>query len=261
VVGAGLLAVIGATGFVRRMRRAPDPLVPPSLFASRPFSVTNVATVLLYSSIGVSFFLVAYELQVAAGWSALRAGVALLPATVMMLLFSATSGALSEKIGPRLQLTVGPLVMAAGLLLLARIDEDASWAVDVLPGALAFGLGLVIFVAPLTETVMGSVSPDHVSTASGVNNAIARTAGLAALSVIPVVSGLTDAADPGATTDAFRTSLLIAAIVAAAAAPVSWFGLRQESRATGSVRRLHCAVDAPPLQPDPARCPVPAAGD
>jgi EmrB/QacA subfamily drug resistance transporter len=260
VVGAAVLAVIGAASFVRRMRRAPDPLVPPSLFASRPFSVTNVATVLLYSSIGVSFFLVAYELQVAAGWSALRAGVALLPTTVMMLLFSATSGALSEKIGPRLQLTVGPLVMAAGLLLLARIDEDTSWAVDVLPGAIVFGLGLVIFVAPLTETVMASVSPDRVSTASGVNNAIARTAGLAALSVIPVVSGLTDAADPGTTTDAFRKSLLIAAVVAAAAAPVSWFGLRQHSRATGSARRLHCAVEAPPLQPDPARCRVPAAG-
>ena len=260
VLAAATLAAIAGAGFVRHMRRAPDPLVPPSLFASRAFTVTNLATVLLYSSIGVTFFLVAYELQVAAGWSALRAGVALLPATVLMLLFSASSGSVSEKIGPRAQLTVGPLLMAAGLLLLTRIDGNAEWTTDVLPGATVFGLGLVFFVAPLTETVMASVSPERVSTASGVNNAVARTAGLAALSLIPVVSGLTDAGEPASTTEAFRKSLMIAAIVAAAAAPVSYFGLREESRARRSPRRVHCAVDGPPLQPDPDRCPPVVAG-
>ena len=164
-----------------------------SSFAVRGFTVTNLATVLLYAAIGVAFFLVAYELQVAAGWSALEAGTALLPATVLMLLFSAKSGELGQRIGPRLQLTLGPLLAAAGLVLLARIGPDASWFPDVLPGAIVFGLGLVTFVAPLTATVMGSVDPNEVSIASGVNNAIARTASLAALSVIPVVSGLSDA--------------------------------------------------------------------
>jgi EmrB/QacA subfamily drug resistance transporter len=258
VLAAGLVAVAGMGAFVHRMRHEDDPLVPPSLFQSREFTVTNMATALLYSAIGVSFFLVAYELQVAAGWSALRAGIALMPATILMLLFSAASGELAHRIGPRLQLTVGPVLVAAGLLLLSRLGPDSSWVVDVLPGAVVFGLGLVTFVAPLTATVMGSVDPDQVSIASGVNNAIARTASLAALSVIPVVSGLFDATGPTEVTDAFRTSLVIAAVVAAGAAPLSFIGLDTRMATRRSTRRFHCSVDGPPLQPDPALCPVPA---
>src|SRR5207302_11480730 len=133
VLGGGLIGVAGGALFVRRIMHASDPLVPPALFRSRDFTVTNLATVLLYSAIGVSFFLVAYELQVAAGWSALRAGTALLPATVLMFAFSSASGSLAQRIGPRLQLTVGPLVVGAGLLLLTRIGPSASWTTEVLP--------------------------------------------------------------------------------------------------------------------------------
>jgi EmrB/QacA subfamily drug resistance transporter len=256
VVAGGVVAVVAGGAFVHRMRHAHDPLVPPTLFRSRAFTVSNMATVLLYSAIGLTFFLVAYELQVAAGWTALQAGTALLPTTLLMLVLSARSGALAERIGPRLQLTVGPLLVAAGLLLLARIGPDASWVRDVLPGSLVFGLGLTTFVAPLTSTVMGSVSVDHVSVASGVNNAIARTASLASLSVIPVVSGLTSATDPTGVTDGFRMALMIAAALAALAAPVSFVGLGDHIRSRRSARRLHCAVDGPPLQPDPELCPV-----
>ena len=255
VMGGGVVAALGISAFVRRMRHAHDPLVPPALFRSRAFTVTNLATVLLYSALGVSFFLVAYELQVGVGWSALRAGTALLPATLLMLAFAAKSGALAQRIGPRLQLTVGPLLAAAGLLLLTRVGPHASWLTDVLPGAFVFGLGLVTLVAPLTATVMGSVDPDHVSVASGVNNAIARTASLAALAVVPVVSGLSAAAGPAQVTHAYRVSLVIAAIVAAAAAPLSFVGLRAHVRAGRSARRVYCSVDGPPLQPDPAQCP------
>jgi EmrB/QacA subfamily drug resistance transporter len=255
VLGAGVIAVGGIVAFVRRMLHHHDPLVPPALFRSREFSVTNLATVLLYAALGVSFFLVAYELQVAAGWSALRAGTALLPATVFMLALSAASGSLAQRIGPRLQLTVGPIVVAAGLLLLARIGSDASWTADVLPGAVVFGLGLVTFVAPLTATVMSSVDPDHASVASGVNNAIARTASLAALAVIPVISGLSAATGAAQVTQSFRVSLVIAAAIAAAAAPLSFIGLGAHIRGARTARRLHCAVDGPPLQPDPALCP------
>jgi len=208
--------------------------------------------VLLYSALGVSFFLVSYTLQVAAGWSALQAGVALLPATFLMLVFSASSGALAQRIGPRLQLTVGPLIVAAGLLLLSRIDEDASWLTDVLPGAIVFGIGLVTFVAPLTATVMAAADPDHVSVASGVNNAIARASSLTALAVIPVVSGLTAATDPTELTHAFRQGLLITAIVAAAASPLAFFGLGEHAMAPRTARRIQCNLDGPPLQPD--RC-------
>src|SRR4029453_1726640 len=105
VLGAGAVSVVASAAFVHRMLHASDPLVPPSLFESREFTVANLATVVLYAAIGVSFFLIAYELQVAAGWSALAAGTALLPATVLMLLFSARSGEVAQRIGPRLQLT------------------------------------------------------------------------------------------------------------------------------------------------------------
>jgi EmrB/QacA subfamily drug resistance transporter len=257
VVVAGIVAIAGGAAFVHRMLHAHDPLVPPTLFESREFTVTNMATVLLYAAIGVTFFLVAFELQVGVGWSAMESGTALLPTTLLMLLFSARSGELAQRIGPRLQLTVGPLITAAGLLLLSRVGPGASWASDVLPGSLVVGLGLVTFVAPLTATVMGSVSPDHVSVASGVNNAIARTASLAALSVIPVVSGLTTAVGAADVTDAYRTALLIAAAIAAAAGPLSFVGLSPRVPTRRSARRTYCSVDGPPLQPDPDRCPAP----
>ena len=256
VLGAASIAVAGIVAFVWRMTHHHDPLVPPTLFRSREFTVANLATVLLYGALGVSFFLVAYELQVAAGWSALRAGTALLPATVIMFALSAASGSLAQRIGPRLQLTVGPLVAGAGLLLLARIGPDASWTTDVLPGAVVFGLGLVTFVAPLTATVMSSVDPDHASVASGVNNATARTASLAALAVVPVISGLSVATGAAEVTHAFRLSLVIAAVLAAAAAPLSFIGLSARAQARRTARRVHCAVDGPPLQADPELCPL-----
>jgi MFS family permease len=243
-----LAAVVGIGAFVRRVMEAHDPLVPPSLFRSRDFTVTNLSTFVVYAAIGVTFFLVTYELQVAAGWSAVRAGAALLPATGLMFLLSAQSGALAERIGPRAQLASGPLVIAAGLVMLGRIGPDVSWTAQVLPASLLFGLGLVTFVAPLTATVMGSVGPDHVSVASGVNNAVARTGSLAALCVIPVVAGMTGADGAAEVTLAFRRSLWVAAAVALTAAPVAFFGTRPHVRARRSARRLHCAVDGPPLQ-------------
>jgi MFS family permease len=249
VLGVGALAVVGGVAFVHRMLYADDPLVPPALFRSRAFTVMNLATGLLYGALGVSFFLVAYELQVAAGWTALRAGAALLPVTVLMFVLSAASGSLAQRIGPRLQLTAGPLLTGVGLLLLARIGPGASWAVDVLPGATVFGLGLVTFVAPLTATVMAAADPDHASVASGVNNATARTASLAALAVIPVLSGLSGAVGAAEVTHAFRLSLVIAALVAAGAGPLSFIGLGAHVRGPRSARRVHCAVDGPPLQP------------
>jgi MFS family permease len=255
VVFAGALALGAAGTFVWWILHTHAPLVPPALFRNRTFTVMNLATAVLYAAIGTSFFLVSYELQVAAGWSALAAGTALLPATVLMLVGSAPSGALAQRIGPRLQLTVGPLLAAAGLLLLTRIGPHTTWATDVLPGAFVFGLGLTTFVAPLTATVMASADPDHVSIASGVNNAIARSANLAAIAVIPVVSGLTAAAGAAEVTHSFRLSLLIAASVAAVASPLAFFGLQAHARAARSARATHCAVDGPPLQPDPARCP------
>ena len=132
----------------------------------------------------------------------------------------------------------------------------ADWKTDVLPGAILLGLGLVVFVAPLTATVMGAADADHVSVASGVNNAIARSASLIGLATIPAVAGLTSAVGADAVTDAYRVALVIAAAVAATAGPVMLVGLRRRVRASTSLRPVHCAVDGPPLQPDPHRCHV-----
>ena len=253
--GIGLTAMIA---FVAHLRRTSNPLVPPALFRNRTFTVLNLGTVFLYAAIGLTFFLVAYQLQVAAGWTALGAGVAMLPTTVLMLALSGRSGALAQRIGPRLQLAIGPLLAGAGLLLLTRIGSRPSWATDVLPGALLLGLGLVTFVAPLTATVMAAADPNHVSVASGVNNAIARAASLAGLAVVPVVSGLSSATGAAAITDAYRLALVMAAGLAAFAAPLMVVGLAPHVRSPRTVRRVHCAVDGPPLQPDPRRCPVPS---
>jgi EmrB/QacA subfamily drug resistance transporter len=253
VLAACGVAVVSGIAFVWRMLHTRDPLVPPALFRNRTFTVMNLATLLLYAGLSVSFFLVTYELQVASGWSALQAGVALLPTTILMLLLSARSGALTQRIGPRLQLTVGPLLAGAGLLLLARIGPHASWVTDVLPGSVVFGVGLVTFVAPLTATVMATSDPAHLSVASGVNNAIARAAALAALALIPVLSGLSVAAGPAQVTHSYRLALVIAACLAAAASPLAFLGLRTRIHTRPSCRRLHCAVDGSPLQPDLSR--------
>jgi EmrB/QacA subfamily drug resistance transporter len=259
VVAGLVLAVLLGAAFVRHILRVRDPLVLPSLFRNRTFTVVNIGTFLLYAAIGLTFFLVAYELEVAAHWSALRAGIALLPTTVLMLLFSARSGALAQRIGPRTQLVVGPLLASAGLLMLTRLGPHTSYVADVLPASIVLGLGLVTFVAPLTATVMSAADPDHVSVASGVNNAVARTASLAALAVVPVVSGLTAASGPVAVTHAVRVALVIAAVLAASAGAFMGAALAPRARGARSARRVYCAVDGPPLQPDPNRCPAPGA--
>ena len=241
-----------------RMRHTHDPLVPPALFRSREFTVTNLATVLLYGALGVSFFLVVYELQVGVGLvGAARRAPRCCPATVADVRVLGAVGrarAADRAAAPADRRPVAR--RPAGCCCSPRIGPDASWLADVCPGAVVFGLGLVTFVAPLTATVMGSVDPDHVSVASGVNNAIARTASLAALAVVPVVSGLTAAAGAAQVTHAYRVSLVIAAVVAAAAAPLCFVGLASTSRAAPKrSAATYCSVDGPPLQPDPARCP------
>ncbi|MEY2419473.1 MAG: hypothetical protein QOG90_2153 [Actinomycetota bacterium] len=248
LVVPGVIGAAATAAFVVHIMRVPSPLVPPQLFRNRTFTVINVMTVQLYAAIGVAFFLVAYELQVAATWSALASGTALLPTTLLMIVFSSRSGALGQRIGPRLQLTAGPALAAVGLLLLARIGADPAWLRDVLPGSLVFGLGLVTFVAPLTATVMAAADPDHVSVASGVNNAVARTASLGAIALVPVLAGLTDASGSGEITHAFRVALVIAAGLTASAAITAVVGLQRNVRCGHTARRVHCHLDGPPLQ-------------
>jgi EmrB/QacA subfamily drug resistance transporter len=253
VAGCVLVASTGVM-FVRRVMHAPGALVPSFLFRSRAFTVTNLQTVMLYGALGVAFLVVPYELEAGAGWSALLAGTALLPATILMLLLSQRSGALAQRIGPRAQLSVGPLLTGGGLLLLTRVGPRVTWWADVLPGGIVFGLGLATFVAPLTTTVIGSVEPEHIGVASAVNNAVARTASLTALAVVPAAVGLSNATGAAGLTSSYRAALVVTALLAISAAPLGLVGLTAGTRTMRSARGLHCAVDGPPLHPDAVGC-------
>jgi EmrB/QacA subfamily drug resistance transporter len=203
--GAGVLLLVA---FVLLERRLREPLLPPDIFASRQFTAVNLVTFAVYAALSGFFFLVVVHLQVVAGYSPLASGVALVPITLLMAAFSSRSGAYAARRGPRLQLTVGPVLMAAALLLLARVGPTASYLVDVLPGVLLFGLGLTVMVAPLTTTVLAAAPDRHAGLASGVNNAVARTAGLLAVAVVPVAAGIggTDYQDPERFAPGFATA-------------------------------------------------------
>ncbi|GGL36705.1 MFS transporter [Phycicoccus endophyticus] len=228
--GGWALAVGAGVGFVVVERRSSHPLVPLSLFASRVFSAANAMTLLVYGALGVVTLFVVLELQVA-GWSALTAGLSSLPLTVAMMLLSSRSAALAERVGPRLPMTVGPALCAAGALLLLRVGPAAGW-LDVLPGMVVFALGLATLVSPLTATVLAAAPDRHAGVASGVNNAVARAGSLVAVAALPGLVGLagTDYLDPDAMTSGYRAAMLWCAALLLAGAVVSRVGLSAGER-------------------------------
>ncbi len=207
-------AVVGAVvlvGFVWHQGVAAHPLVPLGLFADRVFTAANICTFAIYGALAGSGFLLVLQLQYVAGFSPLEAGLATIPATILMLLFSARAGALATRIGPRLPMTIGPLVAACGLALYLGIGAGASFVRDVLPGAVVFGVGLTTLVAPLTTTVLAAAPDAQTGIASGVNNAVARTGSLLAVAAIPPIAGIAGAnfADPAVFGPGFRTGIEI----------------------------------------------------
>ncbi|GAA2263895.1 MFS transporter [Streptomyces amakusaensis] len=248
---AGAAGVVVGAVFIAVERRRPDPMLPLSIFRSRLFTAVNLVTLCVYAAFGGFFFLVALQLQVVSGYSPLQAGVALLPTTVLMLLFSARSGALAERIGPRIPLTVGPLLCAAGMLLMLRVGERPSYVADVLPALLVMGLGMVTLVAPLTATVLASVDTARAGIASGVNNAAARAAGLLAVAALPLLAGMgpeayRSAAEFGAT---FKRAMPMCAGVLVLGALIAAGWVRRPERAGPRPEcRVNCGVGAPPLE-------------
>ncbi|WP_426594206.1 MFS transporter [Cellulomonas sp. McL0617] len=222
VVGTLLLGVLALAAFVVVESRAAAPILPPALFRWRPFSGTNAATLLIYAAISGVFFFLVVTLQVVAGYSPLEAGLAPLPVTVLMLLLSPRAGALSTIIGPKLPMTIGPLVCAVGVVLLLGVTPDTPYLTHVLPGILVFGLGLSATVAPLTTTALAA-APDHLAgAASGVNNAVARVAGLLSIAVLPLAAGVgSSLTDPATLEPAYRIALLVCAGLLAGGAAVS----------------------------------------
>jgi EmrB/QacA subfamily drug resistance transporter len=184
------VGVLGLVAFVLVERASAEPMVPLPIFRNRAFAGANVVTLLVYAANGGIFFLVVVNLQVVAGFSPLVSGLAMLPVTAIMLLLSARSGALGQRIGPRIPMTAGPLICACALLLISRIGPGASYLTGVLPAVLLFGLGLTLLVAPLTATALGALDDHYAGIASGVNNAVARAAGLLSVAVLPLAAGL-----------------------------------------------------------------------
>ena len=164
--------------------------MPLDLFASRQFSSANAVTFVVYAALGGALFLLPIQLQGTAGFSPLEAGAALVPMTIVMLLLSARAGRLAQRIGPRLPMTAGPIVAAAGLVLLSQIDATSEYVTAVLPGVVVFALGLSLTVAPLTSTVLSAGGEAHAGVSAAINNAVARIGGLIAVAVIPAAAGI-----------------------------------------------------------------------
>ncbi|MUL78516.1 DHA2 family efflux MFS transporter permease subunit [Mycolicibacterium sp. CBMA 226] len=213
VLAAGALGAIAMVAFVVIERRTANPMLPLGIFSSRQFTSANAVTFVVYTALGGVFFLLVVVLQTGLGYSPVAAGAASLPVTAIMLALSSASGALAQRIGPRLPLTIGPLVIAAGMVLMTRIEPGASYVTVVLPAVIVFGLGLAVTVAPVTAAALAAADERHAGVASGVNNAVARTAGLLAVALLPPLAGLTGAAfqSPAAITSGFHTAMLISA--------------------------------------------------
>ena len=262
---AGPLAV---AAFVFAERHGRAPMLPLDIFRSRQFTAANLVTFVVYGAMGGVFFLLAVELQTGLGYSPVAAGAASLPMTAMMLAFAARGGALAQRIGPRIPLTVGPLLIACGMLLMRRIEPGASYVGAVLPGVLVFGAGLVFVVAPVTATVLAAAAARHSGVASGINNAVARTASLIAVAVLPLAAGLSSRAyaDPRALTASFHTAMLITACVAAAGGVLAWLTIRSDVLDRGEpAEPVHhytqCPVSGPPVVEAPVSASAPRSRD
>ncbi|GAB7032517.1 MFS transporter [Streptomyces sp. NPDC021749] len=272
VIVPAVAGVLLGVVFVRVEGRRTDPMLPLAIFRIRLFSAINAVTVCVYAAFSGFFFLAVLQLQVVAGYSALQAGVALLPTTGLMLLLSARAGELGQRIGPRIPLTAGPVLCAAGMLLMIRVGPGASYAADVLPALVVLGTGMVTLVAPLTSTVLASVDVDRAGLASGINNAAARAAGLVAVAALPLLAGMGPEAyrSAGEFAATFRRAMPLCAAVLLAGALIAWLTVRPTPRPPPAKEpchpecTYHCGVASPPLDPgdrppEPPRPPPPTS--
>ncbi|URD62079.1 MFS transporter [Sphingomonas sp. KRR8] len=207
-------------------RRGDKAMMPLAMFGNRCFVGTNLMTFLLYGAFGAVMLLLPYVLIEAGHYSPLQAGLALTPLAVIIAVLSPIMGRFAARIGGRLPLTAGPIVVAAGLLLGQRIEAGGSYLAQVLPAVLVMASGMALAVAPLTSTVLSSVDRKHSGTASGLNSAVARTGGLIATALL----GSVLAARGDALVGHFHTALLVSAAVCVAAGLTSWFTVAGSSQ-------------------------------
>ena len=258
LAGAALLI-----GFALVEERSAQPMLPLGIFRSAQFTSANAVTFVVYGGLGGALFLLPIELQEVSGYSPMAAGMALLPVTLITLALSARSGALAARIGPRLQMSVGPLLVGAGLALLARVGATGGYAETVLPAVAVLGLGLAITVAPLTATVLAAAPSEHSGIASAVNNDVARTAQLVAVAVLPAIAGITGDSylHPARFSSGFHLAVLVSACACGVGAVLAALTIRNPPRSPERAgrRAWHCALDGPPLA-DVRSLAAPASG-
>lgn len=248
-VGLGAVAV-GA--FVARERATANPMLPLGVFSSRQFSAANLVTFVVYGALGGVFFLLVVHLQTVVGYSATSAGAATIPIMALLLVGSPYAGRIATRLGARLPLTVGPALLGIGMLMMGRIPASAAYATGVLPALLVFGVGLTVTVTPVTATVLAAVDDRHAGLASGVNNAVARTAQLLAVAALPALAGLRggDFTDPAAFASGFGTAMAVAAGLSWAGAVIAWLFISRDVLAdvpeSEAFEQRHCGVEAPP---------------
>lgn len=214
----GGIAMFGA--FLLRQRTARSPILPLGIFTVRNFWTGNLSTFFVYAALSLNGFVVGVYLQQGAGLSATLAGLASLPATVLLIALSSPVGALSARVGPRLFMTVGPLLMAGGSALLLTVREDFDYWTQVLPALLVFGVGLAATVSPLTSTILGAIGGERSGIASATNNAVARIAGLVVIAVLAaIVGGSLDL-------DGFHRAAIVTAALLVVGALVAFLGIR-----------------------------------
>jgi len=209
--------------------RARNPMLPLHLFRRRNFSVTNLETFAVYGGLSSWGFFLALFLQQISGYSPFEAGLATLPVTVVLFLLSSTTGRLSMRFGPRAFMAAGPLLAGLSTLALVRLPQDLDYWRDLLPPLLGFALGLALTVAPLTTTVLSDAGPGDAGIASGVNNAVARIAGLVAIAVIGIAAASGTAS---LTTDGFHLAMLATGILVCAGGIIGAVGIRNPQRST-----------------------------
>jgi len=253
VMGMLAVAVVAFIAFLVAERREPHPMLPLAIFRSRQFSATNVVTFVVYAALGGALFLLPVQLQQVSHYTPVEAGTSLLPLTAVMLALSARSGALAARIGPRLQMAVGPVVVGGGMVLLRLIGPSGDYVTEVLPGVLLLALGLAITVAPLTSTALSSAPVEHAGMASAVNNDVARAGGLIAVALLPALSGLSGHSylHPAAFSSGFRHAVVVAGAAAALGglvAAVLVRNLAPVQRARARARpSMCCPLEATPL--------------
>ena len=224
---AVVVGVAAAVGFLWVEARSSHPMMPLSLFRSRTFSAANGMTLLVYAALGAVLFFLVLQLQTVAGYGPLAAGLATLPITICMVFLASRGGRLSNRIGPRIPMTGGPIVMGVGTAWLVVVDADSTYWLDVMPALTVFGLGLALMVAPLTATVLAAAPDEVAGMASGVNNAVARTGSLLAVAALPPLVGLAgaDYADPAVLDAAFETAMVVCAGLLVLGGLLSWVAI------------------------------------